>query len=153
MPAMFIYAITTLATLALIYLPIRIIRSKKKTIVKALLLILLVPVLLLDIFFAYAAISSARFSLSECPQAGKTFTLDSCSVSYTEIIQNGKCKPCGGMLPCVSGFEYNKQREILQCLCNSGKTETARTFRNEYFKDQDQHPNACEEIPEKIYYL
>jgi hypothetical protein len=89
--------------------------------------------------------------IKSCRETTKTFEYAGCSVKYKHIEKSPGCYPCGGVMPCISGFEHNEQINILDCLCSSGKTEEAIKFRDNYLKDE--YNDVCNDKPEPIHYM
>lgn len=120
-------------------------------------------VALITIFSAFSVlyILFLRFTVREfipliyekifsCSETDKTFEYAGCSVKYRSIIETDRCYPCGGLHPCIDGFENNNQIEMLDCLCNKGDLNNAVKFRDTYLKDE--YYDVCKDKPKTIYY-
>jgi hypothetical protein len=86
------------------------------------------------------------------------FEYEGCKVEYREIIVDGNCSPCGGIMPCIRGFDYNSQVQIIECLCKSGKEEVAVEFTELYMPNVADMfdpviEDVCENIPPELGHI
>jgi hypothetical protein len=107
-----------------------------KNFIKALFVFIVVVCTFLIFVFIGAVYPTFRAFSNSCPSETKTFEYGGCSVNYDVITKNEKCAPCGGVMPCITGFEQNKKITILKCLCAAGKTEDAINFASIYMRGQ-----------------
>ena len=131
----------------IIILSIIIIKLKKRRAIK---ILLLTPCILILFWISYSFLITIN---KVCLPVKKTFTFDSCSVKYEDRIKIGNCNPCW-VVPCIYGFEWNSRVDILQCLCDKNKIESAKRFTSQYMElPNEQMENICNNIPKKARYL
>jgi len=113
----------------------------KKFIAIALLFLVVLIIYVTSIFIKFNGRISYILSPNACTSIRRTFEYAGCSTNYSEEIEKenflfGKCTPCRGMHPCVSGFYPGAKIKILKCLCDKGTIKEAKDFASHYMSKE-----------------
>jgi hypothetical protein len=96
-----------------------------------------------------------------CPEVPAVYYYGGCAVTYSTVLHLGNCKECGGRLPCIAGFDYNKKVKLLSCLCEHKNYDGALIFLHKaenvgignIYNASVTGEEVCENLPETGEYL